>query len=168
MPSELVDVLIRIVERSGFGNTRTNKIKADMPGGLMSRLRFLNVKNILPAMVAVMLLILMACGGDGDAETTTTSTSSSSSSAAPKATAAPAAKAPAAAAKGKSKPTPVPPKAAPTAVPKTGPKAGGHIRMSAYADTKDWDPKGSSSLSSIMSYSQLYNQIVQMLSLIHI
>ncbi|MCS5667653.1 MAG: hypothetical protein NZ876_09730, partial [Dehalococcoidia bacterium] len=34
--------------------------------------------------------------------------------------------------------------------------------MSAYADTKDWDPKGSSSLSSIMSYSQLYNQIVQM------
>ena len=128
----------------------------------MSRLRFLNVKNILPAMVAVMLLILMACGGDGDAETTTTSTSSSSSSAAPKATAAPAAKAPAAAAKGKSKPTPVPPKAAPTAVPKTGPKAGGHIRMSAYADTKDWDPKGSSSLSSIMSYSQLYNQIVQM------
>ena len=33
--------------------------------------------------------------------------------------------------------------------------------MSAYADTKDWDPKGSSSLSSIQSYSQLYNQIVQ-------
>ena len=33
--------------------------------------------------------------------------------------------------------------------------------MSAYADTRDWDPKGSSSLSSIMSYSQLYNQIVQ-------
>lgn len=33
--------------------------------------------------------------------------------------------------------------------------------MSAYADTKDWDPKGSSSLSSVMSYSQLYNQVVQ-------
>lgn len=130
-----------------------------MPGGLMSRLRFLNVKNILPAMIAVMLLILMACGGDGDADTTTTSTSSSSSSAAPKATSAPAAAAKPAA---KSNPTPVPPKPAATAVPKTGPKAGGHIRMSAYADTKDWDPKGSSSLSSIMSYSQLYNQIVQM------
>ena len=27
MPSELVDVLIRIVEKSGFGNTRTNKNK---------------------------------------------------------------------------------------------------------------------------------------------
>jgi ABC-type transport system substrate-binding protein len=33
--------------------------------------------------------------------------------------------------------------------------------MSAYADTKDWDPLGSSSLSSVISYSQLYNQIVQ-------
>ncbi|MFB3107730.1 MAG: ABC transporter substrate-binding protein, partial [Pseudomonadales bacterium] len=34
--------------------------------------------------------------------------------------------------------------------------------MSAYADTKDWDPRGSSSLSSIQAVSQLYNQIVQM------
>ena len=34
--------------------------------------------------------------------------------------------------------------------------------MSAYADTKDWDPKGSSSLSSIQAVSQLYNQLVQM------
>jgi ABC-type transport system substrate-binding protein len=34
--------------------------------------------------------------------------------------------------------------------------------MSAYADTRDWDPKGSSSLSSIQAVSQLYNQIVQM------
>ena len=33
--------------------------------------------------------------------------------------------------------------------------------MSAYADTKDWDPLGSSSLSSVISFSQLYNQIVQ-------
>ena len=33
--------------------------------------------------------------------------------------------------------------------------------MSAYADTRDWDPKGSASLSSVISYSQLYNQIVQ-------
>ena len=33
--------------------------------------------------------------------------------------------------------------------------------MSAYADTKDWDPLGSASLSSIQSYSQLYNQLVQ-------
>jgi len=34
--------------------------------------------------------------------------------------------------------------------------------MSAYADTKDWDPGGSSSLSSIQAVSQLYNQLVQM------
>ncbi len=33
--------------------------------------------------------------------------------------------------------------------------------MSAYADTKDWDPVGSGSLSSVQAYSQLYNQIVQ-------
>jgi len=40
-------------------------------------------------------------------------------------------------------------------------KSGGHVRMSAYADTKDWDAKGSSSLSSVQAYSQLYNQVVQ-------
>ncbi len=40
-------------------------------------------------------------------------------------------------------------------------KSGGHVRMSAYADTKDWDARGSSSLSSVQAYSQLYNQIVQ-------
>ena len=39
---------------------------------------------------------------------------------------------------------------------------GGAVRMSAYADARDWDPKGSSSLSSVNAYSQLYNQIVQM------
>ncbi|MQG32376.1 MAG: ABC transporter substrate-binding protein [SAR202 cluster bacterium] len=39
---------------------------------------------------------------------------------------------------------------------------GGVARMSAYADTKDWDPRGSSSLSSIQAVSQLYNQLVQM------
>jgi len=40
-------------------------------------------------------------------------------------------------------------------------KYGGNIRMSAYADTRDWDPLGSASLSSIQAYSQLYNQLVQ-------
>ena len=50
---------------------------------------------------------------------------------------------------------------APTPLPSSGPKHGGTVRMSAYADTKDWDPLGSSSLSSVISYSQLYNQIVQ-------
>ena len=33
--------------------------------------------------------------------------------------------------------------------------------MSAYADPRDWDPKGSASLSSVIAYSQIYNQIVQ-------
>ena len=49
----------------------------------------------------------------------------------------------------------------PTPAPSGPPKQGGLVRMSAYADTKDWDPLGSSSLSSVISYSQLYNQIVQ-------
>ena len=35
------------------------------------------------------------------------------------------------------------------------------VRMSVYADVRDWDPLGSASLSSMMAYSQLYNQIVQ-------
>ena len=51
-----------------------------------------------------------------------------------------------------------------TPVPTVDPeqrKYGGHIRMSAYADTKDWDPLGSSSLSSVMSYSELYNGMLQ-------
>ena len=50
-----------------------------------------------------------------------------------------------------------------TAMPATGgdAKYGGDIRMSAYADTKDWDPLGSGSLSSVQAYSQLYNQLVQ-------
>ena len=43
----------------------------------------------------------------------------------------------------------------------SGAKYGGDIRMSAYADTKDWDPLGSGSLSSVQAYSQLYNQLVQ-------
>ena len=49
----------------------------------------------------------------------------------------------------------------PTPVPSGPPRHGGLVNMSAYADTKDWDPLGSSSLSSVISYSQLYNQVVQ-------
>jgi len=40
-------------------------------------------------------------------------------------------------------------------------KYGGNVRMSAYADIRDWDPLGSASLSSVQAYSQLYNQLVQ-------
>ena len=60
--------------------------------------------------------------------------------------------------------TPIPtatPGAAATPLPSQQPKYGSHINMRAYADTKDWDPLGSSSLSSVISYSQLYNQVVQ-------
>ena len=60
--------------------------------------------------------------------------------------------------------TPAPtatPRVVATPTPSAGATYGGTLRMSAYADTKDWDPLGSSSLSSVISYSQLYNQIVQ-------
>ena len=50
---------------------------------------------------------------------------------------------------------------APTPLPSGPPKYGGLVRMAAYADTKDWDPLGSASTSSVISYSQLYNQLVQ-------
>ena len=118
---------------------------------------------------AALLLAGIACGGaEAPAPAATAAP-------APEATSAPAAPAPAA------DPTPTftpPPDATlrptntpvPTAVARVvatptpsaaGPKYGGTVRMSAYADTKDWDPLGSASLSSVISYSQLYNQITQ-------
>ena len=130
----------------------------------MSRYRFLNPRTLLPIMTAFLLVIAVACG------------SSDTDTVAPAAKA-PAAKAPAAAAKAPAaKPTALPSGAVPTAVPArvtsaqatqapvvaTSGQYGGVARMSAYADTKDWDPRGSSSLSSIQAVSQLYNQLVQM------
>ena len=115
----------------------------------MSRHRLLNVRTLFPILTALLLVIAVACG--------------SSATETPKA-AAPAAKA-APTAKPKAANTAVPaPQAQATQAPVvavTG-KAGGVARMSAYADTKDWDPKGSGSLSSIQAVSQLYNQLVQM------
>ena len=130
----------------------------------MSRYWFLNPRTLLPIMTAFLLVIAVACG------------SSDTDTVAPAAKA-PAAKAPAAAAKAPAaKATAVPSGAVPTAVPArvtsaqatqapviaTTGQYGGVARMSAYADTKDWDPRGSSSLSSIQAVSQLYNQLVQM------
>ena len=130
----------------------------------MSRYRLLNVRTILSIVMALLLVIAVACG------------SSDTDTVAPAAKA-PAAKAPAAAAKAPAaKATAVPSGAVPTAVPARVTSAqatqapvvastgtyGGVARMSAYADTKDWDPRGSSSLSSIQAVSQLYNQLVQM------
>ena len=109
----------------------------------MSRHRLLNIRTLLPIVTAILLVVAIACG--------------SSATATPRpvaqATAMPAA------------PTAVPvPQAQATQSPvvATTGQYGGVARMSAYADTKDWDPKGSGSLSSIQAVSQLYNQLVQM------
>ena len=121
-----------------------------------------------------LLVIGVACGG-AEAPETTTPASTGDSASAPATGDQPTA-APAQPTAAPDTPTP-PPEATirptntpvtqiksrtePTPVPSSGPQAGGLVRMSAYADTKDWDPLGSSSLSSVISYSQLYNQIVQ-------
>ena len=125
----------------------------------MSRQRLFRSGTFIPLVAAMLLVIAIACGSSATATPLP----------APAATTAPTAMAPAtvqptavAGARATNTPRPlVQSTAAPTAVPATGPKAGGNVRMSAYADTKDWDPQGSSSLSSIQAVSQLYNQIVQ-------
>ena len=138
----------------------------------MSRHRLLNVRTLFTIVAAMLLIIAVACGSDGSSEAVSDSKAPAAKAPAAKAPAAkaPAAKAPAA------KATAVPSGAVPTAVPEKVTSAqatqapvvavtgsyGGVARMSAYADTKDWDPKGSSSLSSIQAVSQLYNQLVQM------
>ncbi len=138
----------------------------------MSRYWFLNPRTLLPIMTAFLLVIAVACGSSD-----TDTVAPAAKAPAAKAPAA-AAKAPAAAAKAPAaKATAVPSGAVPTAVPArvtsaqatqapvvvaTSGQHGGVARMSAYADTKDWDPRGSSSLSSIQAVSQLYNQLVQM------
>ncbi len=111
----------------------------------MSRHRLLNFKTLLPIVTAMLLVIAIACGSS--------------------ATATPLPAAPTAMAQATATAVPAPQAQAtqaPVAATGGDAKYGGIARMSAYADTKDWDPKGSSSLSSIQSYSQLYNQIVQM------
>ena len=135
----------------------------------MSRYRLLNPRTLLPILTALLLVIAVACGSS---DTATVAPAAKAPAAKAPAAKAPAAKAPAAAAKA----TAVPSGAVPTAVPARVTSAHatqapvvatsgqyGHVaRMSAYADTKDWDPRGSSSLSSIQAVSQLYNQLVQM------
>ncbi len=127
---------------------------------------------ILSLAAAVLLVTGVACGE------TAGPTSAAPAAAATEAPVAPAAAAPAAA-QPAADPTPThtpPPEAtirptntpvaeyeariAPTPTPSGPPRQGGTVRMSAYADSKDWDPLGSASLSSVISYSQLYNQLV--------
>ena len=136
--------------------------------------RFLKPSLIASAVCALLLLGSFACGG---AETPAPTAEPAAAPASSEATTAPAAPAAAATVAPTATATP-PPEATlrptntpvPTAVARvvatptpsaSAPKYGGTVRMSAYADTKDWDPLGSASLSSVISYSQLYNQIVQ-------
>ena len=129
---------------------------------------------VIVTAIAAVFAIGTACGG---AETPAPTAEPATAPAASEATTAPAAPAAAATVAPTATATP-PPQATlrptntpvPTAVARvvatptpsaSAPKHGGTVRMSAYADTKDWDPLGSASLSSVISYSQLYNQIVQ-------
>lgn len=148
--------------------------------------RLLSIRLLLPLAVMAALIVGVACGSAE--EPTATSAPAATEAPAPAATEAPApaateAPAPAAteasapAATGSPAPTAVPGAttrptntpaptatqvvARPTPTPAGGPQYGGTVNMSAYADSRDWDPKGSSSLSSIQAVSQLYNQIVQ-------
>ena len=103
----------------------------------MSRHRLLNVRTLLSLVTAIVLIVAVACGSSATETPSTDGTTS----------------------------TPVP-----TAMMETtqepammggDAKYGGNIRMSAYADNKDWDTLGSASQSSIAAVSQLYNQLVQ-------
>ncbi len=128
-------------------------------------------RTLLPLAGAVALVVGIACGGAEEAPAPAAPAASQQQQQAPAATDAPAAPAAtntpipqAAAATVRPTNTPAPtavPRVAATPTPIAGPQYGGTLLMSAYADTKDWDPLGSSSLSSVISYSQLYNQVVQ-------
>ena len=123
--------------------------------------------------VVALMVVGIACGGaEAPAPAAPATTGDSAAAPATAAPAQPAAQAtavpptatppPAATVRPTSTPAPkIAARTEPTPLPRGGPIHGGTVRMSAYADTKDWDPLGSSSLSSVISYSQLYNQIVQ-------
>lgn len=110
---------------------------------------------LLPIIGAIVFLIAVACGSSATA--TPRPTVAPAATTAPAVTTAPApTTAPQATTAGPQatirptntpRPTSTPITARATSTPASGPKAGGRVNMSAYADTKDWDPKGSSSLS---------------------
>ena len=112
----------------------------------MSRHRLLNVRTLLPIVTAMLLIIAVACGSSATATPRPQAVPSASGSIPPTSVPAPQVQAT---------------QAAPIA-PSSDARYGSTVRMSAYADTRDWDPRGSSSLSSIQAVSQLYNQLVQM------
>ena len=132
--------------------------------------RLFNMKALLPLALIVALGVIVACGGAEEATEAPLAaapTSAPAPTAAPVATQPPAAPADTPVPDATTRPTNTPAPTAtqvvdrPTPTPMGGPVYGGIVNMSAYADSRDWDPKGSSSLSSIQAVSQLYNQIVQ-------
>ena len=142
--------------------------------------RLLSIRLLLPLAVMAVLVVGIACGSAEEPTATSAPAPAATEAPAAAATEAPApaaTEAPAPAATSAPAPTAVPGAttrptntpaptatqvvARPTPTPAGGPQYGGIVNMSAYADSRDWDPKGSSSLSSIQAVSQLYNQIVQ-------
>ena len=142
--------------------------------------KLLSIRLLLPLAVMAVLVVGIACGSAEEPTATSAPAPAATEAPAAAATEAPApaaTEAPAPAATSAPAPTAVPGAttrptntpaptatqvvARPTPTPAGGPQYGGIVNMSAYADSRDWDPKGSSSLSSIQAVSQLYNQIVQ-------
>ena len=148
--------------------------------------RLLSIRLLLPLAVIAVLVVGIACGSAEEPTATSAPAPAATEAPAPAATEAPApsgqqatsppapsgqqatsAPAPTAVPGATTRPTNTPAPTAtqvvarPTPTPAGGPQYGGIVNMSAYADSRDWDPKGSSSLSSIQAVSQLYNQIVQ-------
>ena len=142
--------------------------------------KLLSIRLLLPLAVMAVLVVGIACGSAEEPTATSAPAPAATEAPAAAATEAPApaaTEAPALAATSAPAPTAVPGAttrptntpaptatqvvARPTPTPAGGPQYGGIVNMSAYADSRDWDPKGSSSLSSIQAVSQLYNQIVQ-------
>ena len=132
----------------------------------MAVYRLLNLRALIPLALIVALAMVVACGSSEE-PTVAPATSVPAATDAPEATDEPPAPVdtpvPGATTRPTNTPAPTstPVVSRPTPTPATTGQYGGTVNMSAYADSRDWDPKGSSSLSSIQAVSQLYNQIVQ-------
>ena len=117
----------------------------------MAGLKLKQVRTSLPLMISLVLIFAVASGtAEQPAE-------------APQAPAAAAGQAPAASGGQAAAPVAQPTQAAASGESMAAAEGiyGQHVKMWAYADTRVWDPLGSASLSSVISYSQLYNQLVQ-------
>ncbi len=127
--------------------------------------RLLNLRVMISLALIVALALAAACGEEEPTATPTrapTATSAPMPTDAPAATDTPAAPADTPVSGSRPTNTPFPTPTSVMAQPPVGDaRAGGEIRMSAYADAEVWEPVGSGSLSSVQAYSQLYNQIVQ-------